>query len=171
MTGEKTHTSPEVARATIRRAMEADAETLQALLAAMAEELGAEAFRSDAAALRRHGFGDAPLFRALLAEAGGEALGMTLYFPEFSTLRGRPGVYVQDLYVAGRARASGLGRRLLAATARDARDWDAAYLRLCAHATNAPALEFYRRLGFATDAGEQLHWIEGAALEGLRRLP
>ena len=171
MTAETKDTASDLARATIRLATERDAETLHALLAAMAAELGAEAFRSDVAALRRHGFGDAPLFRALLAEGHGDALGMTLYFPEFSTLRGRPGVYVQDLYVAGRARASGLGRRLLAATARDARDWGAAYLRLCAHATNARALDFYRRLGFETDPGERLHWIEGTALEDLGRLP
>ncbi len=154
-------------RPTIRRAEAGDVDTLHALLAAMSEELAAPAFRSDPATLSRHGFGDAPLFRALIAEARGEAVGMGLYFPEFSTLRGRPGVYIQDLYVAPPARGTGLGRRLLAAAARDARDWGAAYMRLSAHAGNESALVFYRRLGFATDPAERLHWIEGTALEKL----
>lgn len=156
------------AGAAIRRAVAADVATLHALLAAMSADLGyPESFLADAASLRRHGFGAAPLFRALIAEAAGRALGMTLYFPEYSTLRGQAGVYVQDLYIAPGARASGLGRRLLAATARDARDWDAAYLRLCAHASNANAIAFYRRLGFLTDPDERLLWVDGEAFEAL----
>ena len=154
--------------ATIRRAVEADAGTLRTLLAAMSDDLGhPTASLADTGSLRRHGFGPAPLFRALLAEAAGAALGMTLYFPEYSTLRGQPGVYVQDLYVARPARAAGLGRRLLAATARDARDWGAAYLRLSAHGTNANALAFYRRLGFLTDPEERILWVDGAAFDAL----
>lgn len=154
---------------TIRRAEAADVPAVHRLLAALAAELGGETkFRSDVAALTRHGFGPAPLFRALIAERAGAAHGLSLYFPEFSTLRGQPGVYVQDLYVDLRVRATGLGRRLLAETVRDARaSWGAAYLRLCAHETNPRALAFYRRLGFETDPGERPLWIEGAAFRDL----
>ena len=156
---------------TIRRALEADAETLHALLAAMSDDLGhPESFFADAASLRRHGFGPKPLFRALIAEVAGQPLGMTLYFPEYSTLRGQAGVYVQDLYVARPARGSGLGRRLLAETARDARDWGAAYLRLSAHGTNANALAFYRRLGFLTDPEERILWVDGEAFDALEAM-
>lgn len=154
---------------TIRRAEAGDAGMLHAMLAAMSGDLGCTAaFRCDARALRRHGFGSVPLFRALVAERGSEALGMALYFPEFSTLRGRPGVYVQDLYVRRDMRATGLGRRLLAAVVRDASQaWGAGYLRLCAHETNAGALAFYRRLGFETDPGERPLWIDGARFSEL----
>lgn len=154
---------------TVRQAGAADAPAVHRLLAALATELGwAEKFRSDVAALARHGFGPAPLFRALLAERSGAAQGLALYFPEFSTLRGQPGVYVQDLYVAPPARASGLGRRLLAAVVRDAHaSWGAAYLRLCAHESNPRALAFYHRLGFETDPDERPLWIEGSAFRTL----
>ncbi len=153
----------------IRRAGAEDVAAVQAMLAEMSAELGlGESFRCDAEALLRHGFGAAPLFRALLAERAGAALGMALYFPEFSTLRGRPGVYVQDLFVRPGARATGLGRRLLGAVARDGWEaWGAAYLRLCAHEANPRALAFYARLGFRTDRGERPLWIEGGAFETL----
>lgn len=153
----------------IRRAGAHDVEALHAMLAEMSEELGAgEVFHCDADALLRHGFGAAPIFRALLAERAGEALGMALYFPEFSTLRGRPGAYVQDLFVRPGARVKRLGRRLLGAVARDAAEaWGAAYLRLCAHEANPRALAFYARLGFRTDRGERPLWIEGEAFDKL----
>lgn len=162
MTAKAASTEASGAGWTIRRAKAGDAGTLHAMLAAMSGDLGCtDAFRCDPQALRRHGFGGVPLFRALLAERAGEALGMALYFPEFSTLRGQPGVYVQDLYVRRDMRATGLGRRLLSAVVRDASEaWGAAYLRLCAHETNVGALAFYRRLGFETDPGERALWIE-----------
>lgn len=158
-------------RIAIRRAVAADAETLADLLAALADEIGyASSNRAGAEALRRHGFGARPLFRALLAERGGAALGAAVYFPEFSTLRGKPGVYLQDIYLRPEARASGLGRRLLAAVLRDAEDWEAAYLRLTAHEGNDAALAFYASLGFQTDPRERPHAIDGAALDRLREI-
>ncbi len=156
-------------RWSIRRATADDVAALSRLLAAMSEELGVTAAsRCGAEALRTYGFGAAPLFHAVLAEQDDEALGLVLYFPEFSTLRGRPGVYVQDLYVAPAARGSGLARDLLGAAARHgAEAWDAVYLKLTAHETNARALAFYARLGFETDPGERPHWIDGAAFHRL----
>jgi GNAT superfamily N-acetyltransferase len=153
----------------IRRAEAADAEPLAALLAEMADELGAPfGGRCDAAAVRHYGFGAAPLFHAVLAERAGQALGMALYFTEFSTFRALPGVYVQDLYIRPPARATGLGRALLAAVVREAAGaWGAAYLRLSAHETNPGALAFYTKLGFRTDPGERPFWIEGPAFRKL----
>jgi GNAT superfamily N-acetyltransferase len=153
---------------TIRRAVEADAVVLHELLAALSCEIGYEAsFRADIDALRRHGFGPRPLFRALLAERAGKSLGIAVYFPEFSTLRGRPGVYLQDLYLRPDTRALGLGRRLIGAVVRDSADWEADYLRLAAHSGNEPALAFYERLGFQTDPQERAWWVEGAHLSKL----
>lgn len=158
---------------TIRRAAEDDVRTLSALLAEMSEELGVTAAsRCGARALRTHGFGDRPLFRAMLAERGDRALGLTLHFPEFSTFRGQPGVYVQDLFIRPEARATGLARAILAAAARDAAEaWGAAYMRLCAHETNPRALAFYAKLGFGTDKGERPLWIDREAFRALGDLP
>jgi GNAT superfamily N-acetyltransferase len=157
---------------TIRRAVEADAGILHELLGALSGEIGyGAAFRADIDGLRRHGFGPNPLFRALLAELDGQARGLAVYFPEFSTLRGRPGVYLQDLYLRPDARACGLGRRLIGAVIRDAADWQAAYLRLAAHTGNEAALAFYDRLGFQTDPQERALWIDGMGLTELGESP
>jgi len=149
----------------IRRAVESDVGTLHRMLFQLSDEIGYGAsFRADEAGLRQFGFGPHPLFRAILAEEGGAALGAAVYFPEFSTLRGQPGVYLQDLYLVPEARASGLGRRLLGAVVRDAAGWGAVYLRLAAHEGNEGALAFYERLGFQSDPREQPLWVEGPAL-------
>ncbi|MDH3667061.1 MAG: GNAT family N-acetyltransferase [Paracoccaceae bacterium] len=152
----------------IRSAAEADVPELSRMLAALSAEIGYESpAANDAAALARHGFGARPLFDALIAERGGWALGLAVYFPEFSTLRRRPGVYLQDLYLAPEARGLGLGRRLIAAVLHQAAAWEAVYLRLAVHDDNRDALAFYRRLGFRTDPNERAYWVEGTALEEL----
>lgn len=156
------------AQATIRRAVEGDLPALLEMLAALSVETGyGDSFCSEIEALRRYGFGPRPLFRTLIAENAVTSLGMGLYFPEFSTQRGLPGVYLQDIYLRPEARASGLGRRLLGAIVRDAGDWDAAYLRLAVHADNEGARAFYGRLGFLRDPQELPLWIEGPSLAKL----
>ena len=154
---------------TLRRAGAEDAETIATLLAEMSDALGVTGFAgSDAETLRRHGFGPAPLFHVTLAESRGAALGLVLYFPAFSTWRGRPGVYVQDLYVQLEARGTGLGRDLLAAAARHgSQAWNAAFLSLTAHESNSRALAFYAKLGFDTHPGERPHLIHGPAFRRL----
>jgi GNAT superfamily N-acetyltransferase len=156
---------------TIRRAVEADAVELCELLSALSREIGYEdAFRADAEALRRHGFGARPLFRALLAEGVDRALGVAVYFPEFSTLRGSPGVYLQDLYLRPDARTSGLGRRLIGAVIRDGAEWQASYLRLATQTDNEDALAFYERLGFHSDPRERTLMVDSKHLTDLGKI-
>jgi GNAT superfamily N-acetyltransferase len=158
----------------IRAGTPEDAGAIHAMLAELAGELGFGAtFASTEATIRNHHHGPRPLFSTLIAEAD-TAVGLALYFPHFSTMRGQPGVYVQDLWTAPAIRGQGLGAALLASVAEaSARDWGAAYLALSMHAHNAAAGRFYARLGFEAPTGEQPMLLQGAgfaALAGSRKV-
>ena len=154
----------------IRAAMIEDAAIVLGLLRALAREIGdAPKFRSTKAAIRRHGFGPGQLFHTTLAFAGGAPAGLALFFPTFSTTRGAPGVYVQDLYVAPEARGLGLGRLLLRAVGLQAEAaWGATHLTLTVYDDNQPAQAFYRRLGFVLREGEVPASLDGSAFTQLR---
>lgn len=106
-----------------------------------------------------HGFSAAPAFRALVGELAGEAVGLSLWFCNFSSWRGDVGIYIQDLYVDDRLRGTGLGRRLLEATARCGREVGATHLRLSVSSTNSGARAFYKRLGLAFRDDECIYQI------------
>ena len=127
----------------------------------------AHRIKSLPADFERHGFGDASLFDALIAKRDGDAVGLSLFFYTFSTWLGEPGVYVQDLYVAESGRRSGLGRRLLAETARIGRARGATHLRLTVDAANANAKAFYERIGMEHRDKEDTYHIGGAAFDSL----
>jgi ribosomal protein S18 acetylase RimI-like enzyme len=118
--------------------------------------------------IARYGFGPNPTFETILARRGGEAVGLVLYFYEFSTWRGCPGVYIQDLYVDDTLRGSGLGRRLLAAVASRAAEHEARYMRLSLDVGNDEGLGFYERLGFDAPQ-EQMMVLEGDSFLRLAR--
>jgi len=96
--------------------------------------------------LRRHGFGSERRFEALLALVDGEPAAFALFFPDFSTWRGRPGIFLDDLYVREWARGRGVGRRLMARLAAIAieRDWPALHFNVLDW---NPARGFYERIG------------------------
>jgi GNAT superfamily N-acetyltransferase len=116
--------------------------------------------------LRRYGFGADPQFEAILAFLDGEPAGAALFHARFSTWLGRPGLYLEDLYVTERARGHGVGRRLMARLAAIAveRGWG----RIDFHVLDwNPARAFYHRLGMGHVDG----WLRyGADEEALRRL-
>ena len=114
--------------------------------------------------LCRYGFGPERRFEALIAFVEEVPAGVALFFPDFSTWRGRPGLYLEDLYVRDWARRLGVGWRLIARLAAIAieRDWPA--LRLMVLDWN-PARGFYRRLGIEPRS----EWLPyGMAGEALR---
>jgi ribosomal protein S18 acetylase RimI-like enzyme len=153
------------APATIREAGPDDVPEVHRLLVALATEIGDGAvFRSTKATLARDGFGERPHFGVLLAEQGVEAVGVAVFMPYYSTTRGEPGVYVQDLYLAPSARGRGLATRMLAAVMERARAWDAGFLRLTVYRDNEPAIGFYRRLGFGFGHNDLAARIDADAL-------
>jgi GNAT superfamily N-acetyltransferase len=148
------------------RAMQAaDVPVLRAMLQALSDQEGGRPVASEAALLA-DGFGARPSFRALMAEEGGP-LGVVVYYPSYSTLRGEAGVFVQDLFVVEAARGKGVGRGLLAAVMA-AQDWRARYLTLSVSPGNIAAQAFYDRAGFRA-RGYDFLILDGAALDGLAR--
>jgi GNAT superfamily N-acetyltransferase len=116
--------------------------------------------------LRRHGFGPEPKFEAILAFLDSEPAGCALFHTRFSTWLGRPGLYLEDLYVTEEARGKGVGKRLMARLAAIAveRGWG----RIDFHVLDwNPAREFYHRLGME-HLGEWLRY--GADEPALKRL-
>jgi len=99
-------------------------------------------------AILRDGFGPRPVFEAIIAEQGGVAVGFALFFPNYSTWEGSPGLYLEDLFVTEAARGTGAGRALLVALARIAHERGWARLDLSVLDWN-PARAFYEALGMA----------------------
>ena len=91
--------------------------------------------------------------------------GMVIYYPEFSTHRGQPGLYIQDLYVTPEARGSGVARTLVAATLQH-QTWGAQYICLGVHPSNIAATKFYTKCGF-TFRGYEMMILQSPALDDL----
>ena len=152
----------------IRKANPADAGSIAELVRRLAQATGeTDKVKSCADDFLRFGFSTPPAFIALLAERDGSAVGLSLWFYDFSSWRGELGVYLQDLYVDDDLRGSGLGRRLLAATAAAAIADGATHLRLSVAADNAAARRFYQHLGFTHRDDERTYQVSDEAFTSL----
>lgn len=152
----------------VRPATPADAATIVEFvrgLAAFEHEPVAHVRLTEADVIR-DGFGARPAFECLIAEQGEHPVGFALFFPNYSTWEGRPGIYVEDLFVAEEARRGGAGRALLQAIAVLARERGAARIDLAVLDWN-PARDFYTRLGFAQQAEWLPYRLEADGIEAL----
>ncbi len=116
--------------------------------------------------LLRHGFGPERRFEALLAMVDGRPAGFALFYPNFSTWQGRPGLFLEDLFVAEWARKHGVGRRLMTRLAAIALERDWARFDLSVLHWN-PARQFYHRIGMQHLEEWLPYRIEGSALTTL----
>jgi len=132
----------------IRLAIEDDAFLLKTLIHELAEfeRLEHETIVTEEDILR-DGFGPHPKFRALIAEWDGLPAGYALFFEFYSTFQGRPGLFLEDIFVRPALRGKGIGTDLLARVANIA--WEEGYfcLRWEVLDWNKPAIEFYQKLG------------------------
>jgi GNAT superfamily N-acetyltransferase len=96
---------------------------------------------------RRHLFGPRPAAEALLAEVDSQPVGFALWFTTFSTFRGQPGLYLEDLFVKPEYRGRGIGKGLLAALASRAVERGCGRLEWSVLNWNEPAIGFYRSVG------------------------
>ena len=118
--------------------------------------------------LGRHLFGDAwPRVECLVAESGGEIVGYALFFGCFSSFWTAPLLWLEDLYVTGSLRGRGVGRVLLAELARIAVERGCPRVGWAVLDWNAPAMEFYRRLGATRSAGWMAFELAGERLAAL----
>lgn len=97
--------------------------------------------------LRETLFGPKAVPQVLIAEAGGQGVGFSLFFYNFSTFLAKPGIYLEDLYVKPAFRSKGIGLKLLQAIAKIAVEKDCGRFEWSVLDWNERALAFYRRLG------------------------
>jgi GNAT superfamily N-acetyltransferase len=117
--------------------------------------------------LRSHLFGERSVAEVLIAYDGDRPVGFALYFPSYSTFLGKPGLYLEDLFVRPDARGRGVGRLLLERLARIAveRGWGRLEWRVLDW--NSPAIGFYRKLGAEPLDDWTVFRVTGEALQAL----
>ena len=132
----------------IRRARSNEAEIVFALIQELAEYENltheVEATEADIAAALSS---EPPRFTCEIAEWDGEVAGFAVWFVNFSTFAGKPGIYLEDLYVRPAFRRNGIGQKLLAHLARTCLDNGWARLQWSVLDWNAPSITFYKSLG------------------------
>ena len=96
--------------------------------------------------LREHLFGPRPFAEVLLIEAAGEVVGFAFYFYTYSTFLGRPGIYLEDLFVRPVHRGRGYGKALLIQLARTAVEQGCGRVEWAVLNWNEPAIRFYQSL-------------------------
>jgi GNAT superfamily N-acetyltransferase len=159
-------TAPGTARAlSIRRAAAADVPVILAFIRELAiyERLEHEVVATEAdvhAAL----FGPRPYAEVALACLDGEPVGFALYFHSFSTFVGKPGIYLEDLFVRPEARGLGAGKRLFAYLAKTALERGCARLDWAVLDWNEPSIGFYRSLGAVDQSEWTTYRLDGPAL-------
>ena len=140
----------------IRFANVGDAETIHRFIVELAVfELAPDAVETTPEILRRQLASPRPPFECFIALTDDVPVGFALFFPTYSTWRGRPGIHLEDLYVTPAARGKGVGRALLAKLAALCTERDCARLEWAVLDWNEPAIEFYRAL----NAKPMAEWI------------
>jgi GNAT superfamily N-acetyltransferase len=111
--------------------------------------------------------GHGPHAEVLIGEIDGIPQGFALFFHNFSTFEGRPGIYLEDLFVRPEARGSGLGKALLQRLAQLAVERDCARLEWAVLDWNEPSIGFYKSLGAKPMDEWTVFRLDGEALAGL----
>ncbi len=138
---------PDDAAITIRAAGPADVPVLFRLIRELAEyERIAHEVIANEETIAGSLFGPSRAAEAVLAYVGGDPVGFAVFFSNFSTFVGRPGMYIEDIYVRPQVRGTGVGKAILAHVARIARERRAGRIEFAVLDWN-PARGFYEHLG------------------------
>ena len=114
--------------------------------------------------LRETLFGPTPYAQVIIAELTGVPVGYALFFHNFSTFTGRPGIYLEDRYVQPKHRGQGFGKLLLAYLARKAVDMNCTRVEWSVLDWNQPAIDFYRSIGALPMDGWTVQRLDGDRL-------
>jgi len=157
---------------TIRTARREDAPEILSLIREIAEyehlahEVVATEPLIDAAV-----FGPRPCVEVLIAESDGKVAAFALFFQNFSTFLGRPGIFLEDIFVRPQFRRRGIGRALFRRVAAIAVERNCGRLEWAVLDWNKPALDFYRSLGAVAMSDWTTHRLTGPALQRLAAEP
>jgi GNAT superfamily N-acetyltransferase len=133
---------------TIRPATAADVPQILAFIRALAVyERAPDAVIATEEGLLRDGFGPHPFYECLIADYDGRPAGFALYFFNYSTWVGRPGIYLEDLFVQPELRGHGIGKALLQRVAAVAVDKGCQRMQWAVLDWNTPAIDFYAAMG------------------------
>jgi len=153
---------------TIRPATEQDISTILGFIRALAkyEHLEHEVVATETS-LRQTLFGARPYAEVVFACVDGVPQGFALFFHNYSTFLGKPGIYLEDLFVHPEARGRGIGKYLLAWLARTAVERHCGRLEWAVLDWNEPSIGFYRSLGAVLKSEWQIFRLTGDALTSL----
>lgn len=153
---------------TIRSAVVTDVPAILDFVKALAayEKLSHEVVATEEG-LRAFLFGPRPMAEVILGCRAKKPVGFALFFHNFSTFLGCPGLYLEDLFVQEEMRGRGLGRMMLAYLARLARERQCGRLEWSVLDWNTPAVGFYKSLGAASMDDWSVNRLTGEALERL----
>jgi GNAT superfamily N-acetyltransferase len=153
---------------TIRPAAPSDVDLLLGFVRELAAyERAPDAVEATPDLLARALFGERPAAEAVIAELDGAPVGFALWFHNFSTWKGRRGLYLEDLYVSPTARGQGVGKALLNHLARIAVERGCARFEWWVLDWNQPAIDFYRAMGAVAMDEWTVQRVEGDALARL----
>ena len=152
----------------VREASEGDVPLILTFIRELAdyEKLSHEVVATEEG-LRESLFAGRRYAEVLIAEHDGAPAGFALYFHNFSTFLGKPGIYLEDLYVRPEFRGRGMGRVLLVHLTRLARERGCGRLEWSVLDWNEPAISFYRGIGASPVGGWTVYRVTGEALEDL----
>jgi GNAT superfamily N-acetyltransferase len=132
----------------IRTALEKDAAAIFSLIKELAEfEKLSDQIKTSEYELSKTLFGDDKFVEILLAEYDGEIVGQALFFKNFSTFLGKPGIYLEDLYVKPEMRGKGIGKALLDKIIAIAKERNYGRVEWSVLDWNEPAIDFYKKIG------------------------
>ncbi len=152
----------------IREANESDVGVILQLIRELAEyeKLSHEVTATEAG-LRERLFGPRPYAEVLIAELDGATAGFALFFHNFSTFLGKPGIYLEDIFVRPEYRGRGIGKAFFQRLAQLALERDCGRLEWAVLNWNEPALAFYRSLGAVLMSDWRVQRVTGEAMARL----
>jgi GNAT superfamily N-acetyltransferase len=152
----------------IRPAAETDAPLILSLIKELAEyERLAQEVVATEEDIRKSLFGERPFAEALIGEYGNNPVSFALFFYNFSTFNGKPGIYLEDLYVKPAYRSKGFGRKMLVHIARLAKERNCGRFEWSVLSWNEPAIRTYEKLNAKPMKEWILYRLNGEALDSL----